>query len=149
LHQSVRPRRGRRPFRRRGAGVTDEPFEHVEFSARDFWWIPLFTGTLWILFALILFRFDYTSVKALSILLGCVCLGGAGLEVVDTLATKGWWRLAHLALAVLFAVIGIVAFTRPGGTVEALAAVFAFYILLRGVYDLIAALVVRGEFWWL
>jgi len=129
--------------------LTDEPFEHVDFSARDFWWVPLFTGVLWILFAVILFRFDYTSVQALSILLGCVCLAGAFFEVVDTFASHGWWRVCHLVLALLFAVIGIVAFTKPGGTVEALAAVFAFYILLRGVFDLISALVVRGEYWWL
>jgi uncharacterized membrane protein HdeD (DUF308 family) len=129
--------------------VTDEPFEHVDFSARDFWWVPLFTGVLWILFAVILFRFDYTSVMALSILLGCVCLAGAFFEVVDTLASHGWWRVCHLVLALLFTVIGIVAFTKPGGTVQALAAVFAFYILLRGVFDLISALVVRGEYWWL
>ena len=33
------------------------------------WWIPLVTGSLWVILALIVFQFDYTTVSALSILL--------------------------------------------------------------------------------
>jgi uncharacterized membrane protein HdeD (DUF308 family) len=37
-------------------------------------------------------------------------------------------------------VIGIVAFVHPGNTFKALAAVFAFYVLLRGLFTIVAAL---------
>ena len=36
-------------------------------AASGLWWIPIITGTLWILFSLLMFRFDYASVTAISI----------------------------------------------------------------------------------
>jgi uncharacterized membrane protein HdeD (DUF308 family) len=43
-----------------------------------------------------------------------------------------------------------VAFIHPGDTFRALAAIFAFYLLLRGIFEVIMSLVMRGmELWWL
>jgi uncharacterized membrane protein HdeD (DUF308 family) len=114
------------------------------------WWLLLVTGSLWILFSLIVFRFDYTSVTALSILLGTVCLAAALGEAVAAATAHGWGRAARIVLAILFAVVGIVAFIHPGDTFRALAAIFAFYLLLRGIFEVIMSLVMRGmELWWL
>ena len=38
------------------------------------WWLLLITGIGWILVGLIVLRFDYTSVSAISILFGCVAI---------------------------------------------------------------------------
>lgn len=116
-------------------------------QASELWWLPLITGTLWVLFALVIFRFDYTSASALSILVGLTCLAGAGAELISLPNARGWWRLAHVGLALAFAIVGIVAFADPTGTVEAVGAVFAFYLLLRGLWDVIASLLVRGDLW--
>lgn len=125
-------------------------FESAEQGGTSLWWIPLITGSLWIVFALILFRFDYTTVSAISILVGCVCLAGALFEAIAAFATHGWWRVLNIALAVLFAVIGVVAFVHPGNTFSALATIFAFYLLLRGIFDIVVAIVLRGvELWWI
>jgi Short repeat of unknown function (DUF308) len=112
----------------------------AEAAAGGLWWIFLITGSLWILFSLILFRFDYTSVSAISILFGAVCLAGALEELISIPASHGWWRVGRIALAVLFTIIGIVAFVHPGNTFKALAAVFAFFVLLQGVFLIVAAL---------
>jgi hypothetical protein len=117
----------------------NEPMSAEEAAGR-LWWIFIITGALWILFSLILFRFDYTSVTAVSILFGCVCIAGALEELISIPASHGWWRAGRIALAVVFVVIGIVAFVHPGNTFKALAAVFAFYLILRGVFTIIAAL---------
>ena len=53
----------------------------AETEGDPLWWILLITGSLWVLFALIVFRFDYTTVAALWILLGTVCVAAASLEV--------------------------------------------------------------------
>jgi uncharacterized membrane protein HdeD (DUF308 family) len=124
-------------------------YEPADQGGSSLWWVPLVSGSLWVIFALILFRFDYTTVSAISILVGCVCLAGAGFELIAAFATHGWWRVLNIALAAAFTIIGVVAFVHPGNTFEALATVFAFYLLFRGIFDIVLAILVRGaELWW-
>jgi uncharacterized membrane protein HdeD (DUF308 family) len=118
-------------------------------AASGLWWIPIITGSLWILFSLLMFRFDYTSVTAISVLFGVVCIAGAAEELISIPASHGWWRAGRIALAVLFAVIAIVAFVHPGNTFNALAAVFAFFLLLRGIFTIILAITHLFEPMWL
>jgi uncharacterized membrane protein HdeD (DUF308 family) len=104
---------------------------------------------LWSLFGLVVFRFDYTSVSAMSILIGTVCLAGALFEVVAAIGSHGWWRIAHLAFALLFAAIAITAYIHPENTFKALASLFAFYLFFRGILDIVIALFARpAELWW-
>jgi len=113
------------------------------------WWVPLVTGSLWVLFALLVFRFDYTSVSAISILLGTVLLAAALVEAIRAAGARGWWRATHIGLTIAFAVIGVLAFVHPENTFRALAAIFAFFLFLRGIVDVIAALYARpAELWW-
>ena len=113
------------------------------------WWVPLVTGSLWVLFALIVFRFDYTSVSAISILLGTVLLAAALVEAIRAASSHGWWRVTHIGLTIAFVVIGVLAFVHPENTFRALAAIFAFFLFLRGIVDVIAALYARpAELWW-
>jgi len=113
------------------------------------WWILLVTGSLWVLFALIVFRFDYTTVAAVSILLGTVCIAAAMLETVMAVGTHGWWRVTHIALAIAFLIIGVLAYAHPENTFEVLASIFAFYLFLRGIFDVVVAILLRHtEFWW-
>src|SRR5581483_10787494 len=111
--------------------IADFPDERAE-TGNPLWWVPLVTGSLWLLFALLVFSFDYRSVTAISILLGTVLMGAALFEAVAAGTTHGWWRLVHIGLAILFAVLGVVAYVHPENTFKALATIFAFYLLLRG-----------------
>jgi uncharacterized membrane protein HdeD (DUF308 family) len=125
-------------------GVPSEPSE-----GEPLWWIPLVTGALWVIFALIVFQFDYTSVSALSILLGTVCMAAGLFEAVTAAGTHGWWRTVHIVLAIVFAAIGTAAYIHPENTFKALASIFAFYLLLRGIFDIVIALFARpAELWW-
>lgn len=118
-------------------------------SGAELWWIFLVTGSLWILFSLLLFRFDYKSVTAVSILIGVVCIAAALEELLSIPTAHGWWRVARVALALAFAVIAVVAFVHPGNTFSALAAVFAFYLLLNGMLSIVLALTGGLEPRWL
>jgi uncharacterized membrane protein HdeD (DUF308 family) len=115
------------------------------------WWLFLITGTGWMLVALILLRFDYTSVSAISILFGVVAIAAGVLEIGVMLMVGGWWKLLHGLLALAFIVAGIVAFVHPGDTFAALAAVFSFFLILAGTFDIIESISVRREIgvWWL
>jgi uncharacterized membrane protein HdeD (DUF308 family) len=124
------------------------PAERAD-TGNPLWWILLVTGSLWLLFALLVFSFDYRSVTAISILLGTVLMAAALFEAVSAAATNGWWRVAHIALTIVFAVIGAIAYIHPENTFKALATVFAFYLLLRGTFDVVTALMARpAELWW-
>jgi uncharacterized membrane protein HdeD (DUF308 family) len=115
------------------------------------WWVFLVTGIGWMLLALILLRFDYTSVSAISILFGIVAIAAGVFEIGVTLIANAWWKLLHGLLAAIFIVAGIVAFIHPGDTFRALAAVFSFFLIFAGTFDIIESLAVRHEIevWWL
>ena len=115
------------------------------------WWLFLITGVGWTIVGLILLRFDYTSVHAISLLFGFVAIAAGVMEVVMTFVAPGWWKLLNGVLAVAFLVAGVVAFVHPGNTFLALAAVFSFFLLFAGIFDIIMSIASRHEVdvWWL
>ena len=114
------------------------------------WWWLLITGIAWMLLALILLRFDYTSVSAISILFGIVAIVAGVMEIGVLILAAGWWQLLHGVLAVVFIAAGIVAFVHPGNTFAALAAVFSFFLVIAGTFDIVISISVRHEIdvWW-
>ena len=65
--------------------------------------------------------------------------------------SAGWWKLFYAVLAVIFIVAGIVAFIHPGNTFVALSAVFSFFLIFAGTWDIIVSISTRHEIevWWL
>ena len=122
--------------------------EAVEFAR--LWWIYLVFAAGWLLFSIIIFRFDWTSVSSISILFGIAMLVFGATELASVFGSTGGWRIAHALLAVAFVVIGIVAFVNPGGTVAALGAVVSFYFIIKGFFDIVLAFATLGiHLWWL
>jgi len=122
--------------------------------AREFgrvWWIFLCTGILWLLFSIIVFRFDYTTVSAISILFGIVAILAGVSEFIAAFASSGWWKAGRFVLALAFVAIGIIAFVHPGDTFKALAAVMSFYFIIKGVFDVTISILAKDALavWWL
>ena len=115
------------------------------------WWLMLITGIGWTLVGLIVLRFDYTSVSAISILFGIVAIMAGVMEIAAMALAGGWWKLLHIILALVFFVAGIVAFIHPGNTFAALAAVFSFLLIFAGTFDIVISISARHEIevWWL
>ena len=115
------------------------------------WWLFLITGVGWAIVGLIVLRFDYTSVHAISLLFGFVAIAAGVMEVVMTFIVPGWWKLLNGVLALAFFVAGVVAFIHPGNTFVALAAIFSFLLLFAGICDIIMSIASRHEVdvWWL
>jgi len=115
------------------------------------WWLFLISGIGWVLVSLIVLRFDYVSVSAISILFGLVALATGFIEAGLTLLVAGWWKLLSGFFAVVAIAAGIVSFIHPGDTFVALAAVISFFLVFAGTYDIVMAISVRREIevWWL
>lgn len=135
-----------------GAAPSAEVREAAEAlrEGSEYWWILLVTGAAWLLFAIIIFRFDWTSVSAISILFGCALLAAGASEFLMIPGARGGWKVARGVLGVLFIVIGVIAFIHPGNTFSALAAVLSFYFIVKGTFDLVVALARHGQdLWWI
>ncbi|MDQ1692128.1 MAG: hypothetical protein QOD87_2236 [Pseudonocardiales bacterium] len=131
--------------------VEDGPLGQFLAPVTDNWWLLLVTGIAWLLVSIVIFRFDYTTVAAVSVLFGIVALGAAANEVLlATVSSKGW-RVAYLVMAGLSSVVAIVSFIHPGDTFVALAALVSFYLVFRGSFDLIMAFSLSRSLpgWWL
>jgi uncharacterized membrane protein HdeD (DUF308 family) len=115
------------------------------------WWLLIITGILWTLVGLILLRFNYTSVHAISLLFGIVALAAGVLEIGVIFMVRGWWKLLNAVLALAFLAAGVVALIHPGNTFTALAAVFSFFLVFAGTFDIIQSIAARKEvdIWWL
>jgi uncharacterized membrane protein HdeD (DUF308 family) len=115
------------------------------------WWLLLVTGIGWMLVSLILLRFDYRSVSAISLLFGFVAIAAGIAEIGITFIVSGWWKLLNAVLAIAYTAAGVISFIHPGDTFVALAAVFSFVLVLAGVFDVIMAISARREIevWWL
>lgn len=114
------------------------------------WWLLLLLGIGWVIVGAILLRFNYTTVNAIAILFGCVAIAAGLLELLILLLAPGWWKLLHGVLAFAFIVAGIVSFIHPGDTFTALAAVFSFFLVFAGTFDIVIAISSRheNEVWW-
>lgn len=115
------------------------------------WWLMLITGIAWMVLGVILLRFDYTSVSSISLLFGFVALAAGFMEIGLVFLSHGWWKVLNIILAFVFIVCGVVAFIHPGDTFVALAAVFSFFLIFAGGFDLAQAIAARHEIdvWWL
>jgi uncharacterized membrane protein HdeD (DUF308 family) len=131
--------------------IRDSPLGHFISPVTSKWWLPLVTGVAWLIVSIVIFRFDYTTVAAVSVLFGVVAIAAAMNEVMLASISTPGWRIAHYVFAALSFVVGIVAFVNPGDTFVALAALVSFYLVFRGSFDLIMAFSLGHEIpgWWL
>jgi uncharacterized membrane protein HdeD (DUF308 family) len=114
------------------------------------WWMFLITGIAWLIIALIVLRFDITSIATVGALLGVVFLI-AGLNEGMIAVVSPSWKWAHLALGILYLIGGFLAFASPYDAFWALASILGFLLVLKGSLDVIVSAMTKdvNEFWWL
>jgi uncharacterized membrane protein HdeD (DUF308 family) len=120
-------------------------------EAADRWWLFLVSGIAWLVFSLLVFQWDYTTVYAISILFGIVAIvAGVNEFLAISVSTTGW-KWLHGILGVLFVLVGIYALWNPYDTFATLAALVGLFLLFKGIFDVTVAFVTKDEFelWWL
>lgn len=114
------------------------------------WWLYLITAAAWFIIAWTVLRFDLTSVVAVSILAGIVILTAGIAELFNAFTAPGW-KWLHAVLGVIFIVTSAIAFFQPGGTFAMLAAFVGWYLLFKGMLDIVLAFATKADndAWWL
>ena len=69
-------------------------------EAADKWWLFLITGIAWLVFALLVFQWDYTTVSAISILFGVVAIVAGVNEFFQIGVSTTGWKWVHGVLGV-------------------------------------------------
>jgi uncharacterized membrane protein HdeD (DUF308 family) len=133
--------------------TVDNMFEPREVAkeATGLWWVFLLAGIAWLVFSLIIFRFDIASVTTIGILFGVVAVVAGVDEFMAIAVSTTGWKIVHGILGVIFVIVGIFAFIEPGTAFQALAAVIGFFFLFKGIFDITVAFMTKDEFelWWL
>lgn len=129
--------------------MTFEEREVVE-TASSLWWLFLVTGIGWLVFALLVFQWDYTTVYAISYLFGIVAIIAGVNEFLGLPVWTTGWKIVHSILGVLFLIAGIWAIVHPHNAFATLAALIGFFFLVKGVFDISVAFFTKSyfELWW-
>ena len=102
------------------------------------WWYFLVTGTLWAIFSLTVFRFDLDSAGAVGAVVGVVCIV-AGMRSSSAVGVSSTgWKIVHVILGLLFVAVGVVALAYPQRTFAEIAAIFAFFLAIKGFFDIMS-----------
>jgi uncharacterized membrane protein HdeD (DUF308 family) len=129
--------------------MTEE--REVAEEAASGWWLFLLSGIAWLVFALIVFQWSYTTVYAVSWLFGIVAIIAGVNEFMQIPVWTTGWKIVHGILGVIFVAAGIWAVVHPYNAFATLAALIAFFLLFKGILDLSVGFMTRRYFdlWWL
>jgi uncharacterized membrane protein HdeD (DUF308 family) len=114
------------------------------------WWVPLITGILWIVIGFYVLQAHVDSAVLVGYLVAVWLLFAGVAEFVELAVLPGW-KWLHVLMGVLFILGGIAALLSPFQTFMVLAALIGFFLILKGTFDFVLAILVRDEvpLWWL
>jgi len=118
------------------------------------WWVFLLRGIVAILFGVLAFLRPGITLEALVLLFAFWALFDGVFSLIGSVgaaeAREPWWPLVLIGLLGIAA--GILTLRYPGVTALALLFVIAFWSILRGIIEIVAAVrlrdLIKGE-WWL
>jgi uncharacterized membrane protein HdeD (DUF308 family) len=123
----------------------------LQREAARWWWAPLVAAVIWFVIAWLVLRANYSSLATVGVLVGVVLLIATINEVALSVVVSGGWRVAHIALAVLYLLGALWGFIRPVDTFFALASVLGLLLFLQGLFYLMRGIALKEESstWWL
>jgi uncharacterized membrane protein HdeD (DUF308 family) len=114
------------------------------------WWLFLVAGILWLALGFLILSLRPASISATVILIAIAFWLGAMTQFAVAFVVDGGWRWLAIVGGVLAVAAGIAALVWPHPTLVVISVFVAWYLLIRGVFDVSVALShthVRG--WWM
>jgi uncharacterized membrane protein HdeD (DUF308 family) len=111
------------------------------------WWLCLLLGILWILFGMFVLSYNVGSQLALAVVTGITFIG-TGVNEVITAGRVERWHWLWLVGGVFSVIVGIITFVWPGHTLRYLAGILAWFLIVKGIVDVVGALASIGRPWW-
>jgi uncharacterized membrane protein HdeD (DUF308 family) len=119
------------------------------------WWVFVLRGIVAILFGVLAFLRPGITLEALILLFAFWALFDGIFALIGSIgaaeAKEPWWPLVLIGLLGIAA--GILTFRYPGVTALALLLVIAFWSILRGIIEIVAAVrlreLIQGEWWFI
>jgi uncharacterized membrane protein HdeD (DUF308 family) len=128
--------------------VVDE--DRMSRAYADSWWIFLVSGILWLFLGFIVLSLRPVSISVCVILIAVAFWLGAMTQFALAAVTSGGWRVLAIIGGILAIGAGIAAIVWPEPTLVVISIFVAWYLLIRGIFDVAMALShtnVRG--WWM
>jgi uncharacterized membrane protein HdeD (DUF308 family) len=114
------------------------------------WWMFLVAGILWLLLGFIVLSLRPASISVCVILIAVAFWLGGITQFALALVLEGGWRWLAIIGATLAIAAGIAALVWPEPTLVVISVFVAWYLLIRGIFDVCIALShthVHG--WWM
>ena len=111
------------------------------------WWLFLILGVLWILFGMFVLSYNVGSLLALAVFAG-VTFVMTGITQVLAAGRVDSWRWLWVVGGALSIIAGILAFIWPGITLLVLSVILAWFLVFKGIMDVVGALASIGRPWW-
>ena len=130
--------------------VADVGSRDVLRGVTGVWWLFLILGVLWILFGMFVLSYNAGSLLALAVLAGVTFIMTGINQILSSGRAEGGWRWLYIIGGALSIIAGIIAFVWPGRTLLVLSVVLAWFLVFKGIVDVVAALSNHGRpYWWL
>jgi uncharacterized membrane protein HdeD (DUF308 family) len=114
------------------------------------WWLWLVAGILWLLLGFIVLSLRPASISVCVILIAVAFWLGGVTQYAFAMVLEGGWRWLAIIGGTLAIAAGIAALVWPEPTLVVVSVFVAWYLLVRGIFDVCMALShthVRG--WWM
>jgi uncharacterized membrane protein HdeD (DUF308 family) len=112
------------------------------------WWLFLILGVLWILFGMFVLSYNVGSLLALAIFAGVTFIF-TGINQILAAGRAESWRWLYLVGGALSIIAGLIAFVWPGRTLLVISVVLAWFLVFKGIVDIVAAFTNHGRpYWW-
>jgi uncharacterized membrane protein HdeD (DUF308 family) len=132
------------------AVVVDVDDRAIAEAYADKWWVFLISGMLWLLLGFIVLSLRPESISVIIILIAVAFWLGAVTQFALAMVTTGGWRVLTIVAGILAVAAGIAAIVWPGPTLVVISIFVAWYLLIRGAFDVGISLShthIRG--WWM